>query len=206
NNPGGLLDAAVRVSDDFLDVSKSSQNNLIVFTKGRTSDADVKINATKGDILNGLPMVVLINEGSASASEIVAGALQDHHRAVIAGTKSFGKGSVQTVIPLDDQTALKITTALYYTPSGRSIQAEGIQPDIILDDDLKLVLAKDANQGIDVKEANLDGHLANGNSPSAAQKMIVAAPASEKALGLEDYQLFAALNLLKGVVTAEQHE
>ncbi|HFE32809.1 MAG TPA: S41 family peptidase, partial [Gammaproteobacteria bacterium] len=124
NNPGGVLNAAVEVSDAFLD------KGLIVYTKGRIRDSDMKFNATPRTLLDGAPLVVLVNGGSASASEIVAGALQDHKRALIVGTRTFGKGSVQTILPLNNNTALKLTTARYYTPSGRSIQAEGIEPDI----------------------------------------------------------------------------
>jgi len=124
NNPGGLLDQAVEVTDVFLDKGE------IVSTRGRIADSGKRYNATKGDLINGLPLVILINGGSASASEIVAGALQDHHRAIVLGTKSFGKGSVQTVIPLTGHGAMRLTTSRYYTPSGRSIQAEGIEPDI----------------------------------------------------------------------------
>ena len=125
NNPGGLLNAAVDVSDSFI------TKGMIVYTDGRVLDSKQQFTAKPTDVLKGAPIVVLVNGGSASASEIVAGALQDHHRAVIMGTKTFGKGSVQTVMPLTDDTAVKMTTALYYTPSGRSIQAEGIVPDII---------------------------------------------------------------------------
>ena len=124
NNPGGVLNAAVSVSDAFLD------SGLIVYTDGRIEDSKMKFNATPGDILKGAPMVVLINAGSASASEIVAGALQDHKRAIIMGEKTFGKGSVQTILPTSNGGAVKLTTARYYTPSGRSIQAEGITPDV----------------------------------------------------------------------------
>src|SRR5437868_11440527 len=127
NNPGGLLDQAVAVSDAFL------ERGEIVSTRGRRSDDAQRFNARPGDITNGLPVVVLINGGSASASEIVAGALQDHHRAVLLGTKSFGKGSVQTIIPLPGHGAMRLTTARYYTPSGRSIQAKGIEPDIVVE-------------------------------------------------------------------------
>jgi len=126
NNPGGLLDQAVNVSDLFLEKGE------IVSTRSRNEEDTVKFTAQEGDILNGLPIVVIINEGSASASEILAGALQDHHRAVILGEKSFGKGSVQTVVPLGNYGAMRITTARYYTPSGRSIQAKGIEPDIVV--------------------------------------------------------------------------
>src|SRR6266850_4263178 len=127
NNPGGLLDQAVAVSDDFLDKGE------IVSTRGRHAEDAQRYNARPGDIADGLPMVVLINGGSASASEIVAGALQDHHRAIMLGTKSFGKGSVQTIIPLAGHGAMRLTTARYYTPSGRSIQAKGIEPDILVE-------------------------------------------------------------------------
>ena len=127
NNPGGLLDQAVAVSDAFLDKGE------IVSTRGRRSDDAQRYNARPGDIASGLPVVVLINGGSASASEIVAGALQDHHRAIVMGTKSFGKGSVQTIIPLAGHGAMRLTTARYYTPSGRSIQAKGIDPDIVVE-------------------------------------------------------------------------
>src|SRR5580658_1975687 len=127
NNPGGLLDQAIAVSDDFLEQGE------IVSTRGRHAEDGARYNARPGDITNGLPMVVLINGGSASASEIVAGALQDHHRAVLLGTRSFGKGSVQTIIQLPGHGAMRLTTARYYTPSGRSIQAKGIEPDIVVE-------------------------------------------------------------------------
>ena len=127
NNPGGLLDQAIAVSDDFLDKGE------IVSTRGRRSDEAQRFNAQTGDILANLPMVVLVNGGSASASEIVAGALQDHRRAIVIGTKTFGKGSVQTIIPLGGQGAIRLTTARYFTPSGRSIQAQGIEPDIVVE-------------------------------------------------------------------------
>jgi len=127
NNPGGLLDQAIAVSDAFLDKGE------IVSTRGRRNDEAQRFNAKPGDLLNGLPIVVLINGGSASASEIVAGALQDHRRAILLGTRSFGKGSVQTIIPMGNQGAIRLTTARYYTPSGRSIQAQGIDPDIVVE-------------------------------------------------------------------------
>ena len=127
NNPGGLLDQAVAVSDAFLDKGE------IVSTRGRRSEDAQRYNARPGDIAAGLPVAVLINGGSASASEIVAGALQDHHRAILLGTQSFGKGSVQTIIPLPGHGAMRLTTARYYTPSGRSIQAKGIDPDIVVE-------------------------------------------------------------------------
>jgi len=210
NNPGGVLSAAVSVADDFIN------SGLIVYTEGRVKDSELKFKATPGDVLNGAPMVVLINAGSASASEIVAGALQDHHRAVIMGEKSFGKGSVQTIIPLTSDTALKLTTARYFTPSGRSIQAEGIVPDIALNN-VKLSVA-DKPEFAPVLEADLTGHLANPNEPNgpgADQKANdngangTKADKADKAKGDQskietptvsgDYQLFEALNLLKGL-------
>lgn len=157
NNPGGVLQSAVEVSDAFLN------QGLIVYTKGRIADADMRYNAEAGDLLDGAPLVVLINDGSASAAEIVAGALQDHRRAVLVGTDSFGKGSVQTVIPISETKAIKLTTALYYTPSGRSIQAQGIKPDIHVER-AKLTTVP---QEMRAAEADLDKHLANGNAPAA---------------------------------------
>lgn len=126
NNPGGVLNAAVDVSDAFI------ESGLIVYTEGRIKNSEMRFNATPDDVINGAPIVVLINGGSASASEIVAGALQDHKRAIIMGEKSFGKGSVQTILPTSNGAAVKLTTARYFTPSGRSIQAEGIEPDVTL--------------------------------------------------------------------------
>lgn len=218
NDPGGLLDSAIKVSDDFIDAPAKNGNDLIVYTKGRINGTETKVNATPGDILNGAPMVVLINEGSASGSEIVAGALQDHKRALIVGTKSFGKGSVQTVIPLDSTSAIKLTTALYYTPSGRSIQAEGINPDVVVPE-LKVTTADKAEDNIDaVKEANLTGHLLNAkatktttttttpgsSSTTVPDKNTVVLPAGTD-LSTTDFQLFEALNILKGLVVTGQH-
>jgi len=189
NNPGGVLNGAVSVSDSFLDAGK------IVYTEGRIKDAKMDFNATPGDVLNGAPMVVLINGGSASASEIVAGALQDHHRAVIMGFKSFGKGSVQTILPLGNGGAVKITTARYYTPSGRSIQATGIVPDIELAR-LKLE-ALEAAKFKPIKEADLSHHLSNGNAKKA--KSSAKKPEDKKGVDIRDYPLNEALNLLKGI-------
>jgi carboxyl-terminal processing protease len=188
NNPGGVLGAAVAVSDGFL------KKGLIVYTEGRAEDAALKFNATPDDILNGSPMVVLINEGSASASEIVAGALQDHKRAVIMGSQSFGKGSVQTIFPMSNQSAVKITTARYYTPAGRSIQAEGIVPDIKVE---PLRVEKVESNGKRLKEADLSGHLENGNG----KKKVESEKKSddEEPLAKKDYALHEALNLLKGL-------
>ncbi|MCW8918175.1 MAG: S41 family peptidase [Gammaproteobacteria bacterium] len=189
NNPGGVLGAAVAVSDAFL------KKGLIVYTEGRAEDAALKFNATPDDILDGAPMVVLVNEGSASASEIVAGALQDHKRAVIMGNQSFGKGSVQTIFPMSNQSAVKITTARYYTPSGRSIQAEGIVPDIKVD---PLRVEKVERNGKVLKEADLSGHLENGTVKKRPQGDKEKGT-EEESLASKDYALNEALNLLKGL-------
>ncbi len=189
NNPGGVLGAAVAVSDAFL------QKGLIVYTEGRAEDAALKFNATPDDILNGAPIVVLVNEGSASASEIVAGALQDHKRAVIMGSQSFGKGSVQTIFPMSNQSAVKITTARYYTPAGRSIQAEGIVPDIQVD---PLRVEKVKSNGKRLKEADLSGHLENGNGRPEKDETEKKSD-EEESLASKDYALNEALNLLKGL-------
>ncbi len=193
NNPGGVLSAAVEVSDAFL------ETGLIVYTQGRIADSEMKFNATPRRLLDGAPLVVLVNGGSASASEIVAGALQDHKRAVIIGTRTFGKGSVQTILPLNDKTALKLTTARYYTPSGRSIQAEGVTPDIVLE---PLKLTKLEGMGERVKEADLSRHLGNGNNKNADEKNkkdTKKKDETELSLAQRDYQLFEALNVLKGM-------
>lgn len=195
NNPGGILNGAVDVSDAFLVKGK------IVYTEGKTAGSKFSFTAKPDDILHGAPMVVLVNEGSASASEIVAGALQDHKRALIMGSRTFGKGSVQSIIPVTKEAAVKLTTARYFTPSGRSIQAEGIKPDIEL---LQLELKPSSRRTEDsLKEADLSGHLANGNgkkkpaqSDSNAKDK---AKAKDKPLAVTDYQLYEALNLLKGL-------
>ncbi|MEO5362246.1 MAG: S41 family peptidase [Magnetococcus sp. DMHC-8] len=157
NDPGGLLDQAVEVADAFL------EKGLIVYTKGRIPGKDMTFDARPGDLINGVPIVVLINAGSASASEIVAGALQDHHRAIVMGTNSFGKGSVQTIIPLSDGSGLRLTTAQYYTPSGRSIQAKGIAPDIVVEDLDLSGNKRDAGERHPT-EADLKGHLKNADA------------------------------------------
>lgn len=184
NNPGGLLQSAIDVTDHFI------EQGLIVYTQGRLNNAEQSYTASsRTSLAIDTPLVVLINGGSASASEIVAGALQDHQRGIVMGTNSFGKGSVQTVLPLNNEHALKLTTALYLTPLGRSIQAEGIEPDILVEQ------AKiSQEQHLDtVKEADLAGHLDNAKPQNSANKK---APADATT---EDYQLNQALNLLKGL-------
>ena len=190
NNPGGLLDSAVSVSDTFL-----TKGN-IVSVKGRGDSQQLKHQATPVDYTNGVPIVVLVNAGSASASEIVAGALQDHKRAILMGEKTFGKGSVQSVVPLGNNTAIKLTTARYYTPSGRSIQAEGIEPDIILDN-LKITENKEAAAIERVKEANLSKHL---NNDTTTKKTGAKQDKEDRiSLAKQDYALYQALNMLKGM-------
>ncbi len=227
NNPGGLLTSAVAVASTFLPA-----NDLVVYTDGRAPDSKMRLTATPDDYLHGnetdflaglpawvktVPMVVLINGGSASASEIVSGALQDHKRAVLMGTQSFGKGSVQTVLPLGNGTGIKLTTARYFTPSGRSIQAKGITPDIIVEPG-KVVSGSDGDNLLGIHEADLENHLSNPNpaSPTPAKKPpVIEAPkqqtgsktdskqndaANSKAIvRKDDFQLNQALDLLKGI-------
>ncbi|MDD4963319.1 MAG: S41 family peptidase [Gallionella sp.] len=217
NDPGGLLNGAVGVSAAFL-----AKDALVVYTEGRTADAQMRLTARPEDYLRGegsknalknlpaevktVPMVVLVNGGSASASEIVAGALQDHKRAVIMGTQTFGKGSVQTILPLGNNTAVKLTTARYYTPGGRSIQAKGIVPDIIVEDPATSAF----DNAFRLREADLDKHLINDKQPEdKADRKKSASPADNKEDGKKpdfaefgsknDYQLNQALNLLKGM-------
>jgi carboxyl-terminal processing protease len=187
NNPGGLLDESIEVVNAFL------ERGEIVSTRGRNADEMQRYNARPGgDLSHGKPLVVLINGGSASASEIVSGALQDHKRATLIGTRSFGKGSVQTIIPLDQNGALRLTTARYYTPSGRSIQAKGIDPDIrILEDVPDDLKGKDDTKG----EASLKGHLKNGEDEKTGSQAYV--PPDEK----DDKQLVAAVELIHGIKT-----
>lgn len=186
NNPGGVLQAAVDISDAFLD------DGLIVYTKGRLPETEHSFRASSNTLVPKLPMVVLINGGSASASEIVAGALQDQERAVIMGQNSFGKGSVQTVLPLTKERAIKLTTARYFTPEGRSIQAQGIRPDIeVADAEIRVR----ENQREFVKERDLSGHLENGEGKAAGS-----AAKQVDNLAARDYQLYEALNLLKALV------
>jgi carboxyl-terminal processing protease len=175
NNPGGLLDQAVAVSDAFLDKGE------IVSTRGRKADSGQRFNAKPGDLADGMPLVVLINGGSASASEIVAGALQDHHRAILLGTKSFGKGSVQTIIPIPGHGAIRLTTARYYTPSGRSIQGKGIEPDILVEQAKVEVIASPQFPG----EADLPGALQNtgGTAPDDSSGKTTTPPATTPPAG-----------------------
>lgn len=200
NNPGGLLTQAIAVSDAFLDKGE------IVSTRGRNSRDSERYNATEGDLSNGKPLVVLINGGSASASEIVAGALQDHRRAVVIGTKSFGKGSVQTVVPVRGDGAMRLTTSRYFTPSGRSIQALGVAPDIIVVQPPRLPEVEDTEEEALIKrrsEADLRGSLSNNDAISEderAQLEIEQKKAEEVAkLRKKDYQLAYALDVLKGL-------
>lgn len=190
NNPGGVLNSAVAVSDLFLN------KGTIVYTEGRVADSKLNFNASPPDVLEGAPIVVLVNGGSASASEIVAGALQDNGRAVVMGTKTFGKGSVQTIMPMSNGAALKLTTARYYTPSGRSIQATGIDPDI-LTEQAKLTKAEGDQERL--KEADLSGHLEGQSNPEAGDAQKAAGGGKASTGTSEDYQLNEALNLLKGI-------
>ncbi len=202
NNPGGLLETAVQVADVFLNPAhlNNKYNNVIVYTEGRLQKAQYSAKMTpktSGDILNGAPIVVLVNEGSASASEIVAGALQDYRRAIVVGTQSFGKGSVQTVLPLDDKHAIKLTTALYHTPSGRVIQNVGVVPDIVVAD-LKVDNKVNTDAVLEpIKEFELKGHLpGKDNDKSASVKDI---KIDAIALAKEDFQLYEAQKVLKTI-------
>lgn len=190
NNPGGVLQAAVDIGDIFLD------EGLIVYTQGRLAESDQRFSATSKTLVPDLPMVVLINGGSASASEIVAGALQDQERAIIMGQPSFGKGSVQTILPLTQDRALKLTTARYYTPEGRSIQAQGIKPDILVED-AEIKLRNNGPQFL--KESDLSGHLDNGNGEGSVNP-----ENSDEHLAERDYQLYEAVNLLKALVIVQK--
>jgi carboxyl-terminal processing protease len=204
NNPGGLLDSAIQVSDAFLGTDKTGKQEMIVYTEGRQPGSKFTALAKSNpiDSIDSAPMVVLINNGSASASEIVAGALKDNKRAIILGTKSFGKGSVQTVLPLDGKTGIKLTTALYYTPSGTSIQAKGIIPDIVVEE---LDVPKDAGKKTDAtgfSEAELSGHLINKNNPE--NTVTKKSNQNPNDLIHEDYQLYAALTVLEGMALANR--
>ena len=191
NNPGGVLNAAVAISDAFL------TGGTIVYTEGRIKDSQLKFKAAPDDILEGAPIVVLVNGGSASASEIVAGALQDHKRAVIIGRQTFGKGSVQTIVPVNERTAVKLTTARYFTPNGRSIQAEGIVPDIQLAN-VRLTRGEDSSTLL--KESDLAGHLENPeNGKNGDTGKGDDTSRGKKDTTESDYALNEALNLLKGL-------
>ncbi len=183
NNPGGVLQASVQVVNALINEGR------IVSTKGRLANNDQLFNATTGDVSEGLPFVVLINGGSASAAEIVAGALQDHSRAIIMGTRSFGKGSVQTIFPVDKDKGIKLTTARYFTPSGRSIQAQGIEPDVVI----KRATITELGESNRVKEADLAGHLSNGSKTEKTQDK----PSNGSSTA--DNQLYEAINMLKGL-------
>lgn len=190
NNPGGILQASVGVVDAFINEGR------IVYTEGRLEQTGMDFSATRRTVAGDVPLVVLINNGSASASEIVAGALQDHGRAIIMGTRSFGKGSVQTVLPLDERRAIKLTTSLYFTPSGRSIQAQGIEPDIVVDEALVTRRSRNVMQ---YNEADLAGHLENGNGSSSENQRLAEALISAEEVLVNDYPLNEALNVLKGI-------
>ncbi len=204
NNPGGLLDSAINVADAFLDSNKAlAHKKLIVYTKGRIPGAQIQAHAKAGDIMQGAPIVVLINGGSASGSEIVAGALQDHKRAIIIGQQTFGKGSVQTVLPLTANSGIKLTTALYYTPAGRSIQAKGVKPDIKVES----IDIPEKNGTLDlvgVRESQLRGHLENKQAkPGKATAKNALVKMDKKALIHRDFQLYEALNLLKALTVTK---
>ena len=188
NNPGGILRASVDVADTFLD------KGLIVYTLGRLEESQNRYEARPGDMLSGLPIVTLVNEGSASASEILAGALQDQERSIVMGTNTFGKGSVQTIIPITETRAVKLTTARYFTPNGRSIQAEGIIPDINVP---RHRVTPQNRNNLKISEKNLSGHLANKNSDS--EKVDNKTKKEESDLIFRDFQLYQALNVLTGL-------
>jgi carboxyl-terminal processing protease len=202
NNPGGLLTQAIRVSDAFL------ESGEIVSTRGRGARDAERYNATPGDLTNGKPIVVLINGGSASASEIVAGALQDHHRAIIVGTKSFGKGSVQTIIPLSsDGAAMRLTTARYYTPSGRSIQSLGVSPDILVEQRIRSDEGPDKARNFQRFEADLENSLSNDSLTDDERKFLEDERKKQEETAKmrnDDYQLSYALDVLKGLATLSQ--
>nr|MCS5588977.1 S41 family peptidase [Candidatus Thioglobus sp.] len=201
NNPGGVLESSVDIANLFID-----KKGLVVYTKGRIPSSNLKFKTKPGDIMLGSPIVVLINEGSASASEIVAGALQDHKRAIVMGNTSFGKGSVQTIIDLEKGYGLKVTTARYYTPLGRSIQAKGIEPDITLKN-ISLENEKEKNVLGDTKESDLNGHLEVEDPSKMSSKEIMTAQENKKAeedkKAIEklkkDYFVHEATNLLKAL-------
>ncbi len=185
NNPGGLLNQAVSISDEFL------ESGLIVYTEGRVPGQEMRFEARKRGSQPAYPIIILVNGGSASASEIVAGALQDHERAVILGTRTFGKGSVQTIIPLPDGSAMRITTARYYTPSGRSIQAKGIQPDLLVKEG---IIEEDESKQVGIKEKDLEGHLESGEVDGESDNE---SDNENEVEEIKDVQLKRALDYLK---------
>lgn len=203
NNPGGLLDVSAEVLNLFLDKKETTHyHDVVVYTKGRMPNSDLKYYAHDQDMLPHVPMITLINSGSASASEIVAGALQDYKRSIIMGTRSFGKGSVQTILPVSDDTAIKLTTALYYTPAGREIQARGIEPDVIVPG--LAVDEKKADTALGFGEANYNNHIQNhaGNDADVEKLQIASQLEQQQStvkLAKDDYQLYEALMLLKGM-------
>jgi len=192
NDPGGLLDQAVKVAEYFLEEGK-----LIVYTEGREKDSQMRFASRKGDKQPNYPIVVLINSGSASASEIVAGALQDHKRAVVMGVQSFGKGSVQTILPLSDNSGLRLTTARYYTPSGRSIQAKGITPDITVDR-IELASTTEKKDTMHLREKDLENHFENDKQEPASEPSVSLPLYKTDEQVKNDYQILRALDLLKG--------
>lgn len=213
NDPGGLLQAAIDVVNHFLDSKTLPNNHLIVYTRGRLANNQFSAQANGNDMLNGAPLAVLINGSSASGAEIIAGALQDYKRATIMGTRSFGKGSVQTVLPLDDDTALKLTTALYYTPLGRSIQAKGIEPDIIVLDHPINKNAKHPDDGL--KESDLLGHLAgtddnsikavdNNDDDDIDDQSLSDTPTAS--VSANDYQVLQALGVIQHQATDDDKD
>jgi carboxyl-terminal processing protease len=200
NDPGGLLDQAVRISDHFIENGK-----LIVYTEGREKESRMQFTASSRAKEPGYPIVVLINGGSASASEIVAGALQDHQRAIIMGTQSFGKGSVQTIIPLSDESGLRLTTARYFTPKGRSIQAKGITPDIVVEQ-MEMPKETTRRESMFIREKDLENHFENTDGDKKPEDKKEAKDAAKDPADVKktvdplkvDYQLVRALDLLKG--------
>ena len=193
NDPGGLLEQAVRVCEHF-----TEEGQLIVYTEGREKDSKMRFTSRKGGKEPNYPIVVLINSGSASASEIVAGCLQDHKRAVVMGTQSFGKGSVQTIIPLSDNSGLRLTTARYFTPSGRSIQAKGITPDILAEKVEIAPSTEKKSDGMHIREKDLENHFEGETKESADEKKAKPAPYKTDEAVKGDSQILRALDLLKG--------
>lgn len=209
NNPGGVVDAATDTANVFLNAARIGANKRVVYTKGRVSESQYTGYVTGTDDLHGLPIVILINAGTASAAEIVTGALQDYHRALVVGIRSFGKGSVQTVFPLPgDQTAIKLTTALYYTPSGRVIQAQGITPDVIVHN-YDIPVSVKPNDTDAIRESELNNHIDGAAAPIASSRIsddknqslqqIVNDDSQSKRLIYKDYQLYQALGMLMGL-------